>query len=104
MYSIQYGASKEKDKAVYKQMSLADDLKTAIASAIQKIKNANIAIPWDPALPYPTGFLVFDAAGSTLLHPDYLAVLQGPLGRKRPVGVIGAAAKPLRPTPDRDQR
>jgi hypothetical protein len=71
MYAIHYVASRESDQPVHKEPSEAADLATAIASAKQKIKNTNIAIPWEPSRPHPIGFLIFDVSGREL-HREYL--------------------------------
>lgn len=63
MYAIHYVVNRESDHPVQEEQSEAGDLATAIASAKQKIKNLNIAIPWNPERPHPIGFLIFDASG-----------------------------------------
>ena len=45
MYAIHYVVNRESDHPVQEEQSEAGDLATAIASAKQKIKNLNIAIP-----------------------------------------------------------
>jgi hypothetical protein len=72
MYSIHYVVSRENDQPIYKETPAATGLDEAKAHAASRIKNSNIAGPADPAQPHPTGFLIYDAAGSQLLHREYL--------------------------------
>jgi len=84
MFGIHYVVGPGNDQPIDKETSGAEEIGTAIAAARQKIKNTNIAIPFDPANPHPTGFLVFDASGEKLLHRDIWvdAVPRGPHGGK----------------------
>ena len=58
---------------VDKATSGAAELNTAVSTARQRIRDTSTAIPYDPSRPQPTGFLIYDATGSELLHRENLS-------------------------------
>jgi hypothetical protein len=72
MYRVDYVTSHESVQPTHKETSVANDLATVIASARQKIKNANLAASPGQEPQCPIGFLIYDSASGELLHKEYL--------------------------------
>jgi len=71
MFPTHYVANRDSDQPVDKETFAGSDLKTAIETARQWVRNMNVALH-GTGRTLPVGFLIFDSSGANLLHREYL--------------------------------
>ena len=73
MFVIHYVSGPGNDEAIDKETFDVTDIEVAKNRAMQRLRNTNLATTYGPNRPHPTGFHIYDAAGSQLLYREYLS-------------------------------